>query len=194
LERLEAEQNARAQSAVPAVPETTPQVPQVPQVTKAYVIPLIDPAPGAVSLNPPEGAAPPKPEEKKKPGRPKKETSPAMSAPMPVPDTVTVYAREEIPKAVIGTLYVDCIPDSPYQDAAKLLFTDAARRVAEVLGVPHYTLADYGKGQGAFTAAVEHALQGQTYTSVFVDSHTDDGRRALTVLVANAANVVRGLR
>jgi hypothetical protein len=99
----------------------------------------------------------------------------------------------------IFTLYVDCLPirdDMP--SMASYFFSTAQKTVEQELGVPHYSLLEFGKGRGAFCVALKDALNTftdncQDPTDLFVDTRTPEGKDSLETLISLSVNVVRGL-
>lgn len=150
-------------------------------------------APAPDPVNPPVEEQAPQPtlaevEEKKgKRGRPKK--TDAAPAPEPAPAT----SRDPSYK-----LYIDCIPldDIDAQVNTARMLKSAREAVEQQLNVLDFRMEGFGKGQGAFVAAVKMAAASGDFGRTFVvDSHTPEGNLVTgPLLELSGRNVVRGLR
>lgn len=71
----------------------------------------------------------------------------------------------------------------------------ANRMLATELGVPHYSLIEYGKGKAAFVSAFEQLLAAlAANTDIVVETLGEDFTLVEPLLVASAGRVVRALR
>jgi hypothetical protein len=119
---------------------------------------------------------------------------PAPPAPpvVEIPPAAPVVALRVSDKA-IGTLYINCVPfGEPVTQ-----FRHLAERALEALRaehpqIPHYAMADYGKGPGLWAAAVDLEVRTRNWGAVCVDTRSREGADALAVLERHAAAVVRG--
>lgn len=95
-------------------------------------------------------------------------------------------------------LYINCLPVG--QDVLDFAYVAQAANatIEKELGLPHYSLIDYGKGKGAFLMAVkkllEEELTSDSVRPVCVDTRNSEGSDCLNLLVSMSAQQVRGIR
>ena len=95
-------------------------------------------------------------------------------------------------------LYVNCLPVGRDVLDFSYVVREANLVIEKELGVPHYSLIDYGKGKGAFLMAVEKILKDELETSfpraIYLDTRNSEGADCLNLLVSMSAKQVRGVR
>lgn len=94
------------------------------------------------------------------------------------------------------TLYINAFPIK--SDAPVVFLTDIVAsfrdELNEALGKPHWKLADFGKGAAAVAVAVDGWLDDNEHpASLYVNTHTDEGRATVDVLSARATRIVQGI-
>lgn len=161
----------------------------------------------AVSINPPDGVpedvtAPPEPEPvKAKRGRPKKVEQPQPEVEQPQPEAqpelpkveAAVQRIVEVTKDVL-VLYIDCLPNSPVQDFAQAL-QPLMDEIATELKVPHYSLADYNKGERGLAALLgQKCRERKPFGAYYINSQLPAMRFCLEVLMPYATTVIRAVR
>lgn len=173
---LFAKLQAANNEAPPPVAQALPPMVQLPFPVPVQAVPTVQ-AP-VVAINPPESLLPTPPPVVEEPKS--KKTKAAAK-----------------PKAPEGyTLFVDCAPVTDNADVvdATSFFAKAKEKITTELGVSDYRLVDYGKGQGAFVAAVGFFVDQEKVSGIILDSRTPEGLLVLSDLTSKAANVVRGYR
>lgn len=108
----------------------------------------------------------------------------------------------EPPKAAYTggfTLYVYCMPTKGTNHARTLRLADImgalVPQIRQVLGGPHYAMADYGKGRALFAGLLEEFLAGTNIgpeTGIVLE-RSSEAADAVTVLERYAGQVTRGL-
>lgn len=140
---------------------------------------------------PPQGLPAPTPQVDKVPAN-----LPEVKAPQPQP-TPPSREVEVNGLALIETLYVNCLPmDLSRVVMASYIFSKAQQAITEELGLPHYSLADFGKGRGAFCIAVEKTLASfaaQGPINLYVDARAPEGKDCLETLIRYSLQVIRGI-
>lgn len=171
--------NSKLSGAAPAALEVAGPPP--PPAEAAAINPPDDDAPAGAERSPApacfaaaaamleaEGVAPPQPEQ------------PAAPAP-----------RGQVKRRKV-TLYVDCLPVSGAKQPmnASVLYEKA--RVQ--LDTAHYKLLEFGKGPGAFSAALRNVIEEDALPDgVYLSTATGEGKDALETLSSYCDVIIRGL-
>jgi hypothetical protein len=181
-----------------AVPETAPPAPP-PAVAAAPVV--HSPVVQAQTSVAPETELP-GPAEKRGRGRPPGSGNKPKEAPKVEVHVHTngpsLPSKPSVPEATegaggrIGVLYINCAPTSGEVLSAAEILSVVQSELERDLGVPHYTLADYGKGRGALFVGVQSLLSGLDIPELALDLASPEARDTLLAFTAVASRIVRG--
>ena len=94
------------------------------------------------------------------------------------------------------TVFINCLP---LKGVHTVQLTDllglSMEAVSDLIGEPHWNLAEYGKGPALLATAFDEWLdKNPQNVAVVVDSSSDESRAVREVLIAHATVVVRGVR
>ena len=94
------------------------------------------------------------------------------------------------------TVFIDCLP---LKGVHTVQLTDilglSMEVVSDLIGEPHWNLAEFGKGPALLATAFDEWLdKNPQNVAVTVDSSSDESRAVREVLIAHATAVIRGVR
>jgi hypothetical protein len=126
----------------------------------------------------------------------------AMPQPLtsPVPDAALVCPVAPVAHVAsnakpIATLYIDCLPIGESVLRLDGCFAEVASALQTQMQIPHYKMAEYGKGPGLWALGVDDWIKRNlTNQEVFIDTSSNQTRDALDAITANAENIIRGIR
>lgn len=166
-------------------------------------------------INPQESALPPPPNAAQAPNMaPPPPAAPAPQAPQTTPAEAPKGRRGRPPGAKnkakgtepapinqsgsgkpIGRLLIDCLPvggEGP-ESVDDQIFAVARAMVKQTCNVDDYRQLDFGKGPGVFSSAVQAVLAQGSWDTLYVDSRSADAMHVISILAANADEVIRGM-
>lgn len=119
---------------------------------------------------------------------------PKVEPPQPEQPKVEAAPQPQ-PKVEAGlVLYIDCLPNSPVQDFAQAL-QPLMDEIATELKVPHYSLADYNKGERGLAALLgQKCRERKPFGAYYINSQLPAMRFCLEVLMPYATTVIRAVR